>query len=442
VAMGVRSYFRTEFNELFLLFLSTVKWLALACIAGLVAGCGAFLFLKVLKFSAAWVAGLFPAAFLLAPLGLLLSKLLVHFFSPEARGHGTERVIEAIHQRYGKIDFRVFPVKTLATLCTLSFGGSAGKEGPIAQIGASLVSMLGHLFRLSLQDLRRFVMCGLSAGFAAVFGTPVTGAIFGIEVLYVGQMEYGSLMSSTIASFISVYVVEVLGVRQVYFPSLGAHPLSFQVMLWAVAFGVVVALVARLFINLTYWTERFGDLLGRKLAFWVPPLLGGAALIGAALLGYKEALGVGMEVIEKAVQGNIFPGELWFVKIVLVALTLGMGGSGGVVTPMFFIGSVLGMSFARLFSLNTAFWSQIGLAAFLGACANTPIAATIMAAELFGFDRAVVALLSVVVAYKLLGHRSIYPSQLLFMSESLSIDVPLGRAVGELQQKAVGRGGY
>lgn len=117
-----------------------------------------------------------------------------------------------------------------------------------------------------------------------------------------------------------------------------------------------------------------------------------------------------------------------------------MGGSGGVVTPMFFIGSVLGMSFAHLFSLDTAFWSQIGLAVFLGACANTPIAATIMAAELFGFDRAVVALLSVVVAYKLLGHRSIYPSQLLFISKSLSIDVSLGRAVGELQQKAISRG--
>jgi len=437
--MHIKSYFRTEFSELFLLFLSTVKWLVLACIAGVVAGSGAFLFLKILKLSTSWLEGLFPSFFLLAPLGLLLSKSLIHFFSPEAKGHGTERVIEAIHQRYGKIDFKVFPVKTLATLCTLSFGGSAGKEGPVAQIGASLVSVLGHLFRLSLQDLRRFVMCGLSAGFAAVFGTPVTGAIFGIEVLYVGQMEYGSLMSSTIASFISVYVVDALGVRQIYSPSLGGYSFGFRTAIWALIFGVIIAVVARLFINLTYWIERFGDLLNRKLAFWVPPIVGGLALIGAALLGYKEALGVGMEVVERVVEGEIFPGELWFVKILLVALTLGMGGSGGVVTPMFFIGSVLGMSFAKLFALDVAFWSQIGLAVFLGACANTPIAATIMAAELFGFDRAVVALLSVVVAYKLLGHRSIYPSQLLFISKSLSIDVPLGRTVGELQQKVISR---
>lgn len=117
-------------------------------------------------------------------------------------------------------------------------------------------------------------------------------------------------MSSTIASFISVYVVEALGVRQVYLPSLGGYSFSFQTTIWVLLFGVIIALVARLFINLTYWIERFDNLLDRKLAFWVPPIIGGLALVGAALLGYREALDVGMEVVEKVVEGEIFPGEL------------------------------------------------------------------------------------------------------------------------------------
>jgi H+/Cl- antiporter ClcA len=131
--------------------------------------------------------------------------------------------------------------------------------------------------------------------------------------------------------------------------------------------------------------------------------------------------------------GESVPWILWIIKILAVTITLGMGGSGGVVTPMFFIGSIFGMNFAHLFSLNSPFWSQVGLVTFLGACANTPLSAVIMACELFGFSHAIPVILAVTVSYKLLGHRSIYPSQLLLITKSMSIDVPLGEPVVNAQ---------
>ena len=127
---------------------------------------------------------------------------LIRTFAPDARGHGTEAVIAAVHQRSGRIDWLVAPVKLGATVVTLAFGGSVGKEGPAAQIGAALTSLFADILRLSDEDRRRLVICGISAGFAAVFGTPVSGALFGIEVLYLGRIDYTVIFPALVAGIV------------------------------------------------------------------------------------------------------------------------------------------------------------------------------------------------------------------------------------------------
>ena len=205
----------------------------------------------------------------------------------------------------------------------------------------------------------------------------------------------------------------------------------------AAVFGFFIALIARLFINLSFCMEKLGEKIDHQISYWFTPLVGGLVLVVFGVLGFIPALGVGMTTIQQVMAGKSVPWILWVIKILAVTITLGMGGSGGVVTPMFFIGSVFGMNFAHLFSLNSSFWSQVGLVTFLGAYANTLLSAVIMACELFGFHHAIPVMLAVTVAYKLLGHRSIHSSQLLLITKSMSIDVPLGEPVVNAQAGCV-----
>src|SRR5579862_942939 len=194
------------------LLISTLKWALLGTAAGVCVGLGTRVFLSALDRSAGWARGLtqsrFPA-FVFLPVALPLCVWLIRTFSPDARGHGTEAVIAAVHQRSGRVDWLVAPVKLVATVVTLAFGGSVGKEGPAAQIGAALTSLFADLLRLRDEDRRRLVICGISAGFAAVFGTPVSGALFGIEVLYLGQIDYGVIFPALVAGIVGHLVCGV-----------------------------------------------------------------------------------------------------------------------------------------------------------------------------------------------------------------------------------------
>ncbi|MGD0229624.1 MAG: chloride channel protein [Syntrophorhabdales bacterium] len=165
-----------------ILLVSIVKWLFLAACVGVIVGLSTTVFLKTLEKSIAFTKT-FPYYFVLLPAAFFASSLIVTRFAPEARGHGTEKVIEAVHKRWGKMDPWAVPVKLVATVITIAFGGSAGKEGPCAQIGAGLSSLFAGLLRFDNIDRRKLVICGISAGFATVFGTPIAGAIFGVEVL-------------------------------------------------------------------------------------------------------------------------------------------------------------------------------------------------------------------------------------------------------------------
>ncbi|HAM51219.1 MAG TPA: voltage-gated chloride channel, partial [Nitrospiraceae bacterium] len=196
---------RKKVLESSVLFISISKWIFLASIAGTIVGFSTAIFLKLLGLSMD-IAKEYKYYFVLLPLAMFLSVIIVKYLAPEAEGHGTEKVIEAVHKRSGKINPLVVPVKLLATIITIALGGSAGKEGPCAQIGAGLSSVMSDLLRFDDKDRRKLVICGISAGFATVFGTPIAGAIFGVEVLFVGGLLYDVLLPSFVAGIVGYHV--------------------------------------------------------------------------------------------------------------------------------------------------------------------------------------------------------------------------------------------
>jgi H+/Cl- antiporter ClcA len=199
------------------IFLSVIKWVFLSIVIGIMIGALVTLFLKILHISEQSQLMLPFKYYYLLPFALLLSVWVVKKFAPDAEGHGTEKVIEAVHKKDGKIDVAVIPVKLFATVLTLFAGGSAGKEGPGAQIGAGAASLVSEIFHFSKNDRKKLVICGISAGFASVFGTPIAGAIFGVEVLFIGLILYDVLLPSFIAGFAAFFTAQYFGTHYTYF---------------------------------------------------------------------------------------------------------------------------------------------------------------------------------------------------------------------------------
>ncbi len=207
---------KKSITEESILLISVFKWFVLASIVGASVGVSTAFFLKALEWSSAEL-GQNSYYFFLLPVALALSSYITKYLAPEAEGHGTEKVIEAIHRRAGRIKAIVVPVKLVTTIITLACGGSAGKEGPCAQIGGGLASAIGNLLRFDDADRRKLVICGISAGFSSVFGTPIAGAMFGIEVLFVGIIRYDVLLPTFIAGVMGYQISSSLG-RYLFLP--------------------------------------------------------------------------------------------------------------------------------------------------------------------------------------------------------------------------------
>lgn len=419
-----------RFTEQVTLVASVTKWALYATVVGTLVGSGTAGFLWCLNHASAGFSS-FPHHYLSLPLTLLFSSMIVRWLAPDAAGHGTEKVIEAVHQRMGRIALKVVPVKLVATVITLASGGSAGKEGPCAQIGAGLASGFADLLRLEDVDRRKLVICGISAGFASVFGTPIAGALFGIEVLVLGQMMYEVLFPSFVAGIVGYHVAASLGVSYApntacFLPKMSEWSLFEMLLL-----GIWCGLVALMLIEVLKLIHRLFDRLRCHYAF--KALLGGLLLILIGVFVSDAYLGLGLDTIALGLRGDPLPAGAFAWKSIAAAITLGCGGSGGVVTPIFFVGTAAGNLFAQLFHEPfIAAFSAIGMAAVLAGAANTPIAASIMAMELFGPAIAPYAAVACMVSFLISGYRSIYPSQILGIQKSASLSAPTGVPVGEL----------
>jgi H+/Cl- antiporter ClcA len=366
------------------------------------------------------------------PVVFVVCTFLINNLAPQSKGHGTEKVIEAVHKRSGKMQASVIPIKLFTTIITIASGGSVGKEGPSGQIGAGLASLFSDIFRLKDHDRRKLVICGISAGFAAVFGTPISGAIFGLEVLYVGAIMYDVMLPSFISGIIAYQVCTSFGIT--YFHShitfIPAFTNSFFliVVLGGVIFGSVSFLFIESFVLIEAWVKKW------KLNEYLKNMIGGLMLVALIFIFSDKYAGLGVGSIEKELNGQEY--AFWYdflFKMLFTIITLSFGGSGGVVTPMFFIGAAAGSFFAQVLHVDNATFAAIGMVSLLSAAANTPIAASIMGLELFGPAVAPYAAISCVIAFLMTGHRSIYPSQILSMKKTASVDVNVGGEMHEVE---------
>jgi len=423
------------------LLISTLKWSVLGAVVGAVVGGATRGFLWCLASGTVIVRQLnlpFPYWWLL-PVALPLCVWLIRTFAPTARGHGTEAVITAIHERSGRIDWRVAPVKLLATVLTLIFGGSVGKEGPCAQIGAAITSLFADLARMTDADRRRLVICGIAAGFAAVFGTPISGALFGIEVLYLGRIEYEVLFPCVLAGIVAHLVCGVTPPVPAIHSSIAELGRT-EIVVLAIVVGALSGLVALVLIETMRGLER--GFRRFRLDLDHPYLLaaaGGVFLAAFYGLFGPAYSGLGLSTIESALAGTFSLAlAACLLKVVSTSVTLEVGGSGGIVTPLFFLGTTAGAAFARLFHLPVGAFAAFGMVGVLAAGANTPIAASVMGMELLPGQLGVYAALAAGAAFLLVGHRSVYASQKIGLSKSAGLDIRMDIAIGDLDRSGIG----
>ncbi|SFV61492.1 Chloride channel protein [hydrothermal vent metagenome] len=426
---------RKHITEQTAIFFSVTKWVFLSSVVGVIIGAVVTLFLNILGYAEDSRSFLPFHYYYVLPFALLLTVWLVNTFAPTAEGHGTEKVIEAVHKQDGKINIAVIPIKLFATVVSIFAGASVGKEGPGAQIGAGVASALSDLFRFTKQDRKKLVICGISAGFATVFGTPVAGAIFGVEVLIIGVILYDVLLPSFIAGFAAFTTAQFLGIKYTYYNLHFYQNISLdmgliaKVILAALFFGFVSDLVITSVSLTASYIKKI------KVSAYTKAFVGGVIIVVLTLIFGEEYIGLGLDTISDVINPDpLFGTDVhWYtflLKTVFTSLSLGAGGSGGIITPIFYIGATSGHAFGALLAPeHVVLFSALGFVSVLSATTNTPIASTIMAVELFGIDIAHYAALGAVISFLISGHRSIFSSQILAMKKSEMLSVKIGEEV-------------
>lgn len=403
---------------------SSARWLLFVIPLGILTGSACALFLwsldrvTALQTSHDWMLYLLPVA----------GAGVVWLYQVTGKNSeaGNNLIIDEIHQPGGGVPFRMAPLVLFGTLVTHLFGGSAGREGTAVQMGGSIAAGIGRVIPgLTAEQLRILLMAGIAAGFGGVFGTPVAGTVFALEVLAVGRMSYAALVPCFLASVISDQVCLAWGIEHTHYAvttgsgdtAASLTTVKVQWILWSVVLGMVAGWVGTLFAEFTH----------RLKAFWASaikwpllrPVCGGLVVIGLTLLiGTRDYLGLGVSSANPeavTIVSCFRPGgahyESWFLKLVLTAVTVSCGFKGGEVTPLFFIGAALGNSFASLLGLPVDVFAAIGLTAVFAGATNTPLACILLGIELFGGSLTINFAAACIAAYSFSGHTGIYASQ-------------------------------
>lgn len=393
----------------------------------------------------------YPWLLFFLPLAGIFIHLMYKYLGKNAEG-GNNLIIDEIHQPGGGVPFRMAPLVLLTTVITHLFGGSAGREGTAVQIGGSLAQYFAKKLKLPPEDVRILLMTGIAAGFGAVFGTPITGAIFALEVLALGKMEYSALIPCFIASFLADVACASWGIHHTQYhigfiadgkTFLTYIHLDILLLTKVIISGALFGLAGLLFSEMSHSIKNYSNRLIRKK--WLIPAVGGLTIIGLTyLLGTQDYLSLGVvnpnpnavSIIScfHAGGANYFS---WFWKLLFTAITLGMGFKGGEVTPLFFVGAALGNAIAMISGAPVDLMAGLGFIAVFSGATNTPIACTMMGIELFGAHNAPYYAVACFTAYCFSGHSGIYHSQRVGVSKVAGLNHHAGSTLHQIRAKRI-----
>lgn len=416
---------RINFKEHYGIIKHLVKWTLLVVPIAVVIGSMVAFFLWLLgaaihfRFNHYWLLFLLP-----------LAGILIHFiyqFAGKSSEKGNNLIMEQIHQEGGGVPKRMAPIILITTVITHLFGGSAGREGTAVQIGGSIAAMFGGWFKLKGIDMRMILTAGVAAGFGAVFGTPVTGAIFAMEVLTIGRIQYDALLPALIAAVIGDVTVSAWNIHHVHYhidhftsaPFIVSDFLHTDVLLLGkvILASAAFGLASYLFAGMVHEIKTICLKVFKYK--WMIPVFGGLLIIGLTFINGKpdylslgvDAEHVGAVTIPSAFQAGGADTWSWLWKTIYTTVTLGTGFKGGEVTPLFYIGATLGNTLSGLLNAPVGLFAALGFIAVFAGATNTPLACTFMGIELFGGEHALLFAVACFTAYFFSGHSGIYSAQ-------------------------------
>lgn len=408
----MKNYIITYFNQVSKNFhlvslIYLIKWLCLASVVGILAGSASAFFLVSLNWAAETRESYTYLLFLLPFAGALVSFLYMRYGGSVIKGNNL--ILEEIRDRREGIPLRMAPLVLFGTIMTHLFGGSAGREGTAVQMGSAFADLTGKIFRLDRIDRKIILISGISAGFGSLFGTPLAGAIFGIEVLALGLVSYQALIPAFFASFIGDKITRAFHVPHAHYVIDSIPTFSVLLVLKVIVASILFGLAALLFSRLTGFLKKtFTKTFKNPM---LKSFIGGTIIIALVYtMGTRDYLGLGLPLIEDAFSTEVNPfAFLW--KIIYTSITLGAGFQGGEVTPLFTIGATLGNMLAGILNLPLGFLAALGFIAVFSGATNTPLACFIMGIELFGAEAAIYLFLACIISYLFSGHTGIYGSQ-------------------------------
>ncbi len=390
----------------------TLKWLLFAIVSGLVVGLVGTGFYMCTKWAAETRASM-PWLIYFLPLGGVIIVWMYRMMHDE-NDTGTNLVLSAIHSGE-EIPLKMAPLIFISTVITHLLGGSSGREGAALQLGGSIGNELGRLFRFDQKDQHIMIMCGMSAAFSALFGTPLAASIFSMEVVSVGIMHYSALVPCVVAALIAHRVAVSFGATYEVFtiPEIPEFELTGAIVIGG--FAVLCALVCILFVICLHQAEKFYHFVFPNR--YVRIIAGGMIVIAlTSLVGNQTYNGTGVTFIARFMEGEVIP-PAFLLKILFTAFTLGAGFKGGEIVPTFFIGASFGVLFGQTIGFAPVLCAAVGMGAVFCGVTNCPITSLLICFEMFGFEGMPYYLLSVALCYVLSGYYGLYSSQKIVYSK-------------------------